>query len=156
MAQEKALVVNVHQGYADLRTQRASACQSCNLQNSCGQGLLSKVAGEKTMEFTVGNSLNVEVGDVVLVEVPETGLLYASSLMFLMPLVMMLVLAVLGHEVFGTESASLLLGAAGLFGGFVYARYRSRGMEQDPRFQPIIKSVLLASSQQGACQSSAS
>jgi sigma-E factor negative regulatory protein RseC len=154
LSQEKALVLKVEDGFALLQTQRASACQSCNLQNTCGQGLLSKVGGEKTMEFTVANQLQAKAGDVVLIEVPENGLLYASALMFLMPLVMMLALAVAGHEMFGTEMASLLAGAVGLFIGFALARYRSRAMSDDPRFQPEVKSILLGSSQQGACKTS--
>lgn len=153
MASERALVLKIEDGQALVQTQRGSSCQSCELNSSCGQGLLSKIGSERTMEFWVADVFNLRPGQVVVVSIPDEGLLTASALMFLLPLFCMLAIAALLFSLFANDLAAISGGVAGLALGFYIARFKSRDMRFDTRFQPVIESVAIDDSAKGACHS---
>lgn len=151
MAIEKALVLEIKGDRALVQTQRKSSCQSCQLENSCGQGLLTKVGSERAMELWVDNYLDARPGQIISLSVPDEGLLKASALMFLLPLMFMLAGAGIALSVFSGDIPSIIGGAIGLFLGFSVARHKSAGMQDDERFQPVMNAVQLDSAEGGAC-----
>ncbi len=156
MAEERALVLEVKGEQVHVQTQRVSACQSCQIKSSCGQSLLSKIGSEKTIEFVVDNSLSAKPGDIVVVSIPDQGLLLASSLMFMLPLSLMVVAAMLAGAAGLGEAGSIILGVSGLFAGFWFARRYSQSMHADERFKPVMKALALSQPQQASCHSALS
>lgn len=156
MAEERALVLDVRGDQAFVQTQRVSACQSCQIKSSCGQSLLSKIGSEKTIEFVVDNSLAAKPGDIVVVTISDQGLLLASSLMFMLPLALMILAAMLAGMIGFGEGGSIILGALGLFVGFLFARRYSASMHSDERFKPVMKALALSQPQQASCHSALS
>ncbi|MCH2159895.1 MAG: SoxR reducing system RseC family protein [Oleiphilaceae bacterium] len=151
MASERGIVLELRDQRALIQTQRRSSCQSCQLENSCGQGLISKLGSEKSMEFWVDNSLDAQVGQTVTIDVPDEGLLYASVLMFLVPLIIMLASAGLALATTENELFSIFAGVIGLLAGFYFARVKSQSMQNDSRFVPVLNTIQLSSAEGGAC-----
>ena len=151
MASERGIVLELRDQRALIQTQRRSSCQSCQLENSCGQGLISKLGSEKSMEFWVDNSLDAQVGQTVTIDVPDEGLLYASVLMFLVPLIIMLASAGLAFATTENELLSIVAGIIGLLVGFYFARVKSQSMQNDSRFVPVLNTIQLSSAEGGAC-----
>jgi len=151
VAFERALVIDVKSDQALVRTQRKSACQSCQLESSCGQGLMSKLGSERSMDIWLKNKLNAKSGQVVSVSIPDEGLLAASVLMFIVPLLMMLFVAGLVFWQTTSELVTIAGGVLGLLLGFGIARVRSSAMHDDPRFQPTLESIQLMDSEGAAC-----
>lgn len=151
MAIERALVLEVNGDQALIQTQRRSACQSCQLENSCGQGLVSKMSSERSMELWLDNKLGVQAGQTVTISIPDEGLLQASVLMFVIPLVLMVLVAGISMQLVGGDPAAIVGGVIGLLSGFYIARQKSASMHHDARFKPVIESVALLSTDGAAC-----
>lgn len=134
-----------------VRTQRQSACDSCNLKSGCGQSALSKLSGQQSIEFEVTNVLQAQVGDVVIMSIPEEGILQASLVMYLVPLLLMVVSAMLAGGIGLSDPFVVMFGVVGLGLGFSFARHYSQKHKDDPRFSPVMTSLAIASPVGSAC-----
>ncbi len=156
MIEERALVLGFEGANAErvrVRTQRQSACNGCQLKNGCGQHALEKLGGDKSLEFSVNNDVPCKTGDVVIVGIPEEGLLSAALMMYLFPLLCMLLSASLLGEFFElSEAMSVVVGAIGLFAGFFIARRYAGARNSDPRFTPRLIRLALPSQTNMACR----
>lgn len=154
MIHERALVLDrpsKNESKVWVRTQRQSACDSCKLKSGCGQSALSKLSGDKSMELEVKNSLGARAGDVVILAIPEEGILTASLVMYFVPLVLMVLLAIVASSIGLGELAIIFSGGVGLAVGFWAARTYSHKHQDDPRFNPVMSSLALASTADAAC-----
>ena len=123
MITETGRVVAVNGDRVWVQTIRASACVSCSARGGCGQRVLAGVSGGRANQVLVGNSLGAGVGDEVTVAIDESALLGASLLVYALPLVLMVLGAVTGHQLSGGLDGGAMLGAgAGMGVGFLLAR----------------------------------
>lgn len=131
---------------ATVRTQRQSTCNACQLKSTCGQSLIANIMSGQGIQMDVPNSVNAKKGDVVLLSIPEQGLLRASMIMFLLPLIVMLVLSAGAKLALDwPEPVVALIGLAGLAAGFMLARMLATGLENDPLYQPRMSGFVLRS-----------
>jgi len=155
MIEERALVLGLSEkdsSRVHVRTQRQSACDSCQLKNGCGQRAMEKLGGNRSLDFEVARTLPVKPGDVVMVAIPEQGLLTAAAMMYLFPLLTMIGLAALVKSGLGwSDPAAALSGLLGLAVGFLGARRYSIRHDQDERFAPRMTGVALHAQAQMAC-----
>jgi len=138
MIEEQALVISeAKHGYVNVKIHRQSACESCQLKSGCGQSALTKLSSNKCIEFSVLNTINAKPGDIVFLSISEQGLLSASLLMFMMPLLVMLGASVFAKSILvWHDGAVALTGLISLLLGFVFARYYARNNLDDERFKP--------------------
>lgn len=135
-----------------VKTQRESACSSCELKSGCGQGALAKIAGGKGVELELENRFGAKPGDIVLVAIPEHGLLKASVLMFLFPLLGMLAGAIVAAQVLMLEESYVaLVGVLSLFVGFALVSKYSERYQRDPAFMPQMSGLALSASVESSC-----
>jgi len=147
MIEERALVMTV-EGKADnlakVRAERKSACDGCSLKAGCGQSALAKLSSGKCIELTVENVLHAKPGDIVLLSIPEQGLLTASLLVYLMPLVLMLAFSMLAKSYLGWQDGAVALtGVLALMLGFGLARRYIVSHSDDSRFIPEMVGIAL-------------
>lgn len=136
MIEERGRVVAVDSGEAWVQTIRQSACHSCSARKGCGHRLLSERQGQ-AMQIRVANAIGVQVGDEVMVGIPESSLLKASLMLYLVPLLTMVVGAVLTEQWLSAREGWIILGGvAGLAGGFGWARWFSQRYSRDRNFAP--------------------
>lgn len=158
MAQEKALVletyVHAHSGLslARVKTQRQSACQSCELKSGCGQGLLNQLSNSKGLVIDLENRIHAVKGDIVLLSLPDEGLVSAALLMFILPLVGLMSGGSLGASLGASEPIIALCGLVGFVLGLVFVRFISVRREHDPRFKPIMSGLVLHAEQAASCK----
>jgi sigma-E factor negative regulatory protein RseC len=152
MVEEKALVLSIDNEHALVRTQRMSACESCKLKAGCGQNTLAKLGGEKVIEFSVRNTLQAKEGDVVIVAIPESGLLMASTMMFIVPLILMAMFASFATLMSSSQLIAAGLGFAGLLTGFWFARRYAALVKTDARFTPTMSVMALAATDEAKCR----
>ena len=132
MIEEPARVLSCDRGEALVQTEQRTACGGCNARAGCGTSLLAQVFGHKPARLRVANPIAAEPGDRVIVGLSERGLLRASMLLYVLPL-MGLLLGALGGELLvqrlglgGGEALSILAGLLGLAAGLGLARNFSR------------------------------
>lgn len=139
MLEEQALVVSVEAGGALVETCRQSACQSCSAKSHCGHSLLGKISKGQTQQFTVKTELVLQPGDKVMLGLGEGAFLRGSALVYLMPVIIMMIMAVLGEQLAGVNSGlSFVLAAVGLASGFAGVFWYSRKNRFNPEYQPVV------------------
>lgn len=143
MIEETGRVVAVRDGQAWVQTLRQGACQSCKVRSGCGQRLLTEMSGGRASQVRVTNQSRARVGDSVVIGVPETLLLRASVLVYLVPLLTMMAAALLAAGPLGMSDPWVALcSGLGLAGGFagiaVYQRCRSDNDQFSPRLQRVL------------------
>ncbi|WP_100640007.1 SoxR reducing system RseC family protein [Marinobacter salexigens] len=127
MITETGKVVAVTEGYAWVQTIRANACQSCSARHGCGQKLLATATSGRANQVRVVNSVNAQVGQSVTLGIGESALLGASLLVYALPLLLMVVASLAGHQLFGGNDFAAMTGAAaGLATGFAISRKLQR------------------------------
>ncbi|MCW8934584.1 MAG: SoxR reducing system RseC family protein [Gammaproteobacteria bacterium] len=123
MIEETALVIEIDGHSVLLETQRKSACQTCSVKSGCGTSSLAKVVGKRSSRFTVEKTLDVKVGDSVIIAVDENALVQGSLLIYLLPLIFMLVTGLLAEYVFVSELVTILSVIAGFISAMIFVRY---------------------------------
>lgn len=141
MIEETGRVVAVEQGAVWVETIRKSACDSCASQSGCGHSVLAKL-GDGKNHVRVMNAFPLDVGDDVVIAVPEDVVVNGSFIAYFVPLIALLVFSAIGHWAWGVEGYTIGAGLFGLFGGFAIVRWHFLKYRNDPRYQPsVIKSA---------------
>jgi len=142
MIEESARVLRIENDTVWVEAIRQSACSSCSAKKGCGHSLLAK-AGQQRLEVPVErNGMEVKEDDQVLIGVPEQAVLKSSLLIYGAPLVLMILLAMLGHLITGSEGPTALMAFLGLAGGFAYVSWKSKHLDirlWQPKIVRILK-----------------
>ncbi len=141
MIEETVQVLSVENDSLWVEGVQRSACQSCAVQQGCGQGLLAKfnlrpvrlqvsLDGRNAKSFQVGQNVTIGIADHVVVR--------GSLLIYLFPLLMLLSGIWLGEKIFVNELAAIICGLLGLLcGGFFSGRF-SKNVKQKSKLQACL------------------
>lgn len=142
MITEAATVIRVADGSAWVSCDNQAGCQRCAEGRGCGGGVFSRLLGDRLREVRVdpaGHPLCA--GDHVQIGVSELDLLRSSLMMYLVPLLTMLIMAVFVSSVVPTgwrEPGGALAAAAGLFAGLALARRFGQRQQGRAAFGPRV------------------
>jgi len=101
MIEESATVLKVFDKQVLVQVKPSSACGSCHARSACGQGILSKyfnqTPGHIQMDKQLysGESLNVSVGDELLIGIEEGTVLKGAFFAYLLPLLFIVAFSML-------------------------------------------------------------
>ena len=143
MIEERARVVAVRNDQLLLEAQTQSACGGCEARQGCGTSVLSKWVGRRFTRFQAKNTVNARVGDEVVVGLAEEAMLKGSVLVYLMPLLAMIVMAVLADSLIPFDAAVRdLLVLIAAFAGFLLMLVVSRlflsSRRNRSQLQPVV------------------
>ncbi len=142
MIEEQARISGIEGNYAWVEVERRSACGSCAVSGGCGTSVLANVLGRRMSRIKVLNSISADLGDSVVVGIPDAALLQGSLAVYAAPLLSMLLFALLGEQLMNNsqwvEIGSIFGGLLGLSLGFFWLRYYSRRISKTPHHQPVI------------------
>ncbi len=130
---------------ARVSVQRTNTCGSCSLKSGCGQSTLNKMTANRCLELDIENTLGARPGDEVFIAIPEQGLISASLRVYLFPLVLLILGAVIGDLLSsGQESVSMICALTGLLLGFFWARAYSRKHAYHKDYLPVMTRLLIS------------
>ncbi|HTO19445.1 MAG TPA: SoxR reducing system RseC family protein [Pseudomonas sp.] len=139
MIEQEGRVIAVEADAVWVETLRRGACASCSARAGCGQGLMNSLGvSERRGQVRALTDLHLNVGDAVAIGVPERALLAASIQAYLLPLLGLFAIALLADRLGAGEPWVILCGLAGLFGTWIYIRWRSLRTADDPAWQPVV------------------
>lgn len=140
MIEERARVSRVEGDGVYVETLRKSACSSCKMSAGCGNSLLDNLFSGKRHLVRVLPHKGVKQGDEVIIGLPEEALLKGSFLVYTVPILLMIIVAVLVAVLLPTAADGwvVLAGLSGLFAGFAWLRYYTGCIRYDERYQPVI------------------
>jgi sigma-E factor negative regulatory protein RseC len=142
--EETAQVVSVEEGHVWVETRRRSTCSSCSVEAGCGVAALSKALGKRRNVLRVIARMPLNVGDLVVIGIREQALVKGSLAVYAVPLLLLMVGALLGElgaRQFlwdNAETASALLGIAGLAAGLVWLKKFTWRIRKDENYQPVV------------------
>ena len=93
MVKEEGVVTSATKSIAWVKTIRTTACDACEAKDNC-EILNSK----DSMHFKVRNTLNAEKGDRVVVGVQTRPLLFLTFMLYVFPIFLLLIGAVVGQN----------------------------------------------------------
>ncbi|MCL1079244.1 Fis family transcriptional regulator [Parashewanella spongiae] len=150
MMEEIAKVIkNHHDGWVSIEVERKSACHSCAQDKSCGTATVAKAFSPKKQTFAIETSLDLQSNEMVKIGLPETVILKAAALVYILPLFGFFALAVLGTFLtdgiglsfsISSDFTSILFGTVGALVAFFYGKSKAKLLEVQA--QPIIISRL--------------
>lgn len=145
MVEEEAYVVITEETYAWVEAERRTGCNACTLSTRCGPGTIAKYLARKSMAIKVANQAGAEVGDRVVIGIPEKILCLSAFILYTVPLLAMFLGAGLGGSLAqyfgGGESLVVLLGLGGLAAGLLGARHVQSESDLEPKILRTISKI---------------
>lgn len=141
MLTEVGLVTKQEADRIWVQTESKTSCNSCQVNTSCGTGIISKAFSERSFITPMTNTLNAEIGDEVEVGIHENLVVKASFWVYLMPLLMMMLFAFLSGQVFtvSSEGWQIMSALLGLLLGFFIVRLKvTRLASSNKELHPVL------------------
>lgn len=124
LSEETALVSHIKDTFVYLETQNQASCGNCRSKSGCGN--ISSIFTLKIKNnLRMKNTLNLKEGDSVVVGMPTEKLLLVTGLMYMLPLILLFILAYIAKIYLG-ETMSIIAGLVGFFGGFLLVKQLTR------------------------------
>ena len=144
MMEERAIVVDARDGFAWVRRRGKFACSACATCGGCGMVWASRSFSARRPALRCTNKAHAWVGDEVTVGIEGRALLKGSTLVYLVPILSMLVMALMAEtllQILGitrVEGIIAMSGLVGMAGGIACACYLSKRVLGDDQHQPVV------------------
>lgn len=138
MVKEEGVVTASHNGLVEVEVVRTSSCQACQAKAACGHHAIAKVTASNNVNLLAQDDLSCEVGEKVIVGVPESTLLTASFFMYLAPLLSLIFATVIAETLFNQPTITAFSTFSGLAFGLFIARRVSNKQQGNANFQPRV------------------
>jgi sigma-E factor negative regulatory protein RseC len=141
MIEENATVIAIDNDKIIVESQVKSTCSSCQQVDNCGSGQISKAIPHRKLTVKLENHLNLTIGDLVVLGIPEHQLLKSAWQVYFMPLLGLLFCAGLGQFIshyfaLTHELLTIIFGVLGAFSGFKYAKYLQNRLTEQENLAP--------------------
>lgn len=144
MLTESGRVLAVDDDALMVETLAMSSCQSCATRAGCGQYALNSFMPERRNHLRVPlgeyQASDFAVGDYVQVAIPEGTVLKSALLVYMLPIVMMLIFALLADSWSAVplegDLAGLIGAVLGLGLGFLFTRLHALKQRNSSKYQP--------------------
>lgn len=150
--EELAEVIAIESGMISVVSQIKSSCSSCSQVSTCASGQVAKAIPHKKLSFTIPVSalLNkelIQVGDCVVLTLPEIDVLQSAWQVYLLPIIGLLSFSAIGQwlimqKVLSHELLALGIGLVGGYLGYRLAKYLQNHSEHQDKLQPKILRVI--------------
>jgi len=150
--EELAEVVAIESGMISVVSQVKSSCNSCSQVSTCASGQVAKAIPHKKLSFILpvpilSNNQHVQVGDCVVLTLPEVDVLQSAWQVYLLPIIGLISFSALGQwlKVQAVLSHELLALGVGLLGGYLgyrLAKLLQNNPEHQEKLQPKILDII--------------
>lgn len=150
--EELATVTANEQGKITVVSQVKSTCNSCSQVSTCASGQIAKAIPHKKLSFTLYlpkllENQVVNVGDFVVLTVPEVDVLQSARQVYLFPIFGLFFFSALGQwlvqeEILAHELIGLSIGILGGYLGYRLAKHLQSEPNKQKRLQPEILKIL--------------
>ena len=142
MATEQGVVVKTESKAAWVKTVKSGACQGCSARGSC-----HSLGSSNEMEVKAVNKAGAKVGDRIVLSVEASSLLKVTFMLYVFPILLMIVGAVIGQEIatyfnINPSALSAFLGFSFFFAAFLVVKSTTNKLAKKNKYQPKIVKIL--------------
>ena len=118
-------------------------CEAVNMCNNCLEKGHCNISGEsKKREIWIDNAADVTVGDKVLFKFKDGGIIYASVILYVVPIIFLFLSMIIGYKLHSffnidVELSLIIFGSVGLILSFIFIKVYSILILNKERFKPI-------------------
>lgn len=145
MIETLARVVDINGEQVTVEAVQSSACDGCHNQD-CGTGAVNQALGVKTHRMTLACEHKVQMGDQVVLAIPERGLVLASLLVYILPLVCVIVTLLVAEPFLASEGSGelplIILSLMAGLSGFMLARVWAARLQAKQLLEPQVIRVI--------------
>lgn len=146
MIEELGTIKAVDKDHIWVETTIKTTCGGCVANDHCGTGTVARAFSPKTQTLIFRCSKRAEVGQQVKLGIPEEALLSASALMYMLPLLVLVVSALLGQYLlpfFNLHNELWLIAFSFVATGLSFVKVR-RMLQRDDKqvYQPRLLKIL--------------
>lgn len=142
MIEEVATVVSTAENGVWLKTTPSGNCNSCDENKTCGTGLVARALTPRDAHFFVFTELSLLPGEQVKIAVAEENLLKAAAMVYVLPVILLVVFAVVVQAVWQPPELLVILAAiTGGVIGFLCAQKYNNHLNQQPEQVQIISVI---------------
>lgn len=143
MLEEEGIIVDLVDGKAVVKAHRSGMCGSCSSSKSCHS------EGEKVMIIEARNPVNAKVGQRVKIALTSGSVMYASIIIYLVPLISLFIGAITGKWVaiavnytINQELSEAAFAIVFLIASFLIIGACNKRIAGNPDFIPVITEIL--------------
>ncbi|MCH2056711.1 MAG: SoxR reducing system RseC family protein [Thalassotalea sp.] len=141
--EELAKVISVHDQHVVVQSLVKSTCSSCQQVDNCGTGIVAKAIPQQKMTLEIATDLSLDVGDEVLISIPEEAMLSVAWRVYLWPLLGLIIAAggvqyLMSQGLFNSELMVMLAGGIGAFVGYKISKTQLESSDAHQALQPKI------------------
>lgn len=104
-----------------IETERRAACGHCSVGDRCGTSVIAGLFGRRANQIRMDNSMELQIGDKVVIGIPEHVLLRAAAWAYMVPMLFMLAFASIAATAGHADLYVFIASVAGLFIGLYLA-----------------------------------
>lgn len=146
MVEEHGIVTAIDNDGVWVETKRQTICGQCSANKGCGHKLLNNLQSSRQVDITsikAQSQLLLQVGDTVVIGIPENTLIKGSLLVYLLPLVFMLFTCWLVKWLGFQEPFTILFGFISLFLSFYLLRNIIKKSPFQTSLEPEVLKILV-------------
>ncbi len=138
MVTKEGIVTCVLGAKAWVRTTRSKSCDSCEAKDSCEE--YSKI---EEMTIQVENSLDVSIGDKVLIGFKTAPLLKVTFMLYIFPILLLIIGAIVGESIavwlnVDKSATSIVVGMLFFIISFIFIRVINNLWANNKEYQPFM------------------
>ncbi len=136
MMEEIARVVDYQQGWVTVEVELKSACNHCASSENCGTSTIAKAFSVHTQRFSLPSDKPCLSGDMLKIGLPESVIIKAAALVYLLPLIGLFLFAMVGQMLaaglgFNTNGFAMFFGAFGTLFAWFIGKHFATQLEAD-------------------------
>ncbi|MCL1865386.1 MAG: SoxR reducing system RseC family protein [Spirochaetes bacterium] len=118
-------------------------CEAVNMCNNCLENEHCAMSGDgKKREMWIDNVTGVAVGNRILFKIKDAGIIGASLILYVIPIVFLFLGIITGYKLHGffnidSELSSIIFGFIGIIVSFIFIKIYSILILKKERFNPI-------------------
>ena len=131
LLKETGLVTKIEGGIAWVNTENKLSCSSCQVESTCGNGILEKYLAGKVFISKLDNHLGAQVGDRVEIVIPSARVTKAAFIAYSVPLFGLMLGALVSDAIYNQEVITILGSIIGFVLGLTITHsYNTKVAEQ--------------------------